>query len=241
MAGLNARPRFHAARENLRDPLLSGLTFILLIVVFVVAPLHAAGAISAEGYGFVTIVLLASCVLMQSTHWLAIIALVIGVGLGGAAAIFRASLPSSFDLYLDAIAWVVISVTLILVFASAVFAPGPITYHRIHGAVLLYLTTGMTFVGLYTLVGLSSPQAFSGLSVSEDRRYVSSAIYYSFVTLTSVGYGDIVPVHPIARALANVEGIIGQLFPATLLARLVTLELEDRHVRKGAKSDPRER
>ena len=52
--------------------------------------------------------------------------------------------------------------------------------------------------------------------------------YFSFVTLTSVGYGDIVPVHPHARSLANVEAIIGQLYPATLLARLVTLEIADR-------------
>jgi hypothetical protein len=48
-------------------------------------------------------------------------------------------------------------------------------------------------------------------------------------TLTTVGYGDIVPVHPLARSLSNLEAVIGQLYPATLLARLVTLELEDRH------------
>jgi hypothetical protein len=48
------------------------------------------------------------------------------------------------------------------------------------------------------------------------------------VTLTSVGYGDIVPLHAYARSLANVEAIIGQLYAATLLARLVTLQLESR-------------
>jgi hypothetical protein len=57
-----------------------------------------------------------------------------------------------------------------------------------------------------------------------------SILYFSFVTLTSVGYGDIVPVHPFARTLSNLEAILGQLFPATLLARLITLELE-RHRR----------
>jgi len=46
--------------------------------------------------------------------------------------------------------------------------------------------------------------------------------------LTTSAYGDIVPVEPFARALANVESVIGQLFPATLLARLITLELEHR-------------
>ena len=56
----------------------------------------------------------------------------------------------------------------------------------------------------------------------------SNLVYFRFVTLSSTGYGDIVPVHPIARSLCNVETIIGQLYPATLLARLVTLELAHR-------------
>jgi hypothetical protein len=71
-----------------------------------------------------------------------------------------------------------------------------------------------------------APSAFAGLGVLQDNLAVTSKlIYFSFVTLTSVGYGDIVPMHPIARSLANVEAIIGQLYPATLLARLVTLEV----------------
>ena len=54
-----------------------------------------------------------------------------------------------------------------------------------------------------------------------------------FVTLTSTGYGDIVPLHPVARSLATLEAVIGQLFPATLLARLVSLELEGRRPFEG--------
>jgi hypothetical protein len=56
------------------------------------------------------------------------------------------------------------------------------------------------------------------------------------MTLTSVGYGDIAPLHPFARSLVSVEAIIGQLYPATLLARLVTLELEHR---RGSRIDDR--
>jgi hypothetical protein len=103
-----------------------------------------------------------------------------------------------------------------------------VTYHRVVGAILLYLTIAMIFVALYAFVGLFFPDAFNGLSVSDTSRLTDNLIYFSFVTLTSTGYGDIVPMHPIARSLANLEAIIGQLYPATLLARLVTLELEGR-------------
>jgi hypothetical protein len=112
----------------------------------------------------------------------------------------------------------------------AVFAPGRITYHRIIGGVLLYLTIGLTFVALFGFVVLLTQNAFNNLRpVPPGNFAISNLIYFSFVTLTTVGYGDFVPVHPYARALANVESIIGQLYPATLLARLVTLELGRRH------------
>ncbi len=53
-------------------------------------------------------------------------------------------------------------------------------------------------------------------------------IYFSFGALTGIGSGDITALHPIARSLVLVEAMIGQLYPATLLARIVTLEIEDR-------------
>jgi hypothetical protein len=226
-----AATRFRAMRDELRDPLLTLLTILLIIVVFVIIPLHAAGTISAEGHGFVIILLLSSGVLTQSTRWMVLFALLLGIALEAAEGIARSRSGYPLDLYLDAIALVIIGATLIYVVAGAVFAPGRVTYHSVNGAVLLYLTIGMTFVGLYSLVALRSPHAFSGLTISDSRGLPSSVIYFSFVTLTSVGYGDVVPVHPVPRALANLEGIIGQLFPATLLARLVTLELEDRRDR----------
>jgi len=47
--------------------------------------------------------------------------------------------------------------------------------------------------------------------------------YYSFITLTTTGYGDIIPVHPVTRTLAMLEALVGQLYPAITLARLVSL------------------
>jgi hypothetical protein len=83
-------------------------------------------------------------------------------------------------------------------------------------------------VALFTFIGSLVPKAFSGLSLDDNPALASNLIYFSFVTLTTTGYGDIFPVHPIARSLCNLESIFGQLYPATLLARLVTLELAGR-------------
>jgi len=63
------------------------------------------------------------------------------------------------------------------------------------------------------------------ITFEDDQSLASALFYMSFVTLTSTGYGDIIPVHPLARSICNIESVIGQLYPATLLARLVTLEL----------------
>jgi hypothetical protein len=94
------------------------------------------------------------------------------------------------------------------------------------GAILLYLAIGWTFVGVFTLVGLLVPNAFTSMTVSDSPAVASTIVYFSFGTLTTAGSGDIAPLHPIARSLVNLEAMIGQLYPATLLARLVTLEIE---------------
>jgi len=77
-------------------------------------------------------------------------------------------------------------------------------------------------------VTLLEPNAITHLEPLNNN-FVGDLIYFSFVTLTTTGYGDIVPVHPYARSLANIEAVIGELYPATLLARLVTLELKGRY------------
>jgi hypothetical protein len=92
-------------------------------------------------------------------------------------------------------------------------------------AVLRKLVIALLFGTLFMFVGLSSPDAFRGIAFEDNAALANSVFYLSFVTLTSTGYGDIVPVHPIARTLCTLESLIGQLYPATLLARFVTLEM----------------
>jgi len=108
---------------------------------------------------------------------------------------------------------------LALIVLFRVFAGGTVNKHRILGAVSGYLLIGVTWATLYSLVDTVNPGAFSQSAGSGDRR---DWIYYSFVTLTTVGYGDITPIHSVARTLAILEALIGQLYPAILIARLVS-------------------
>jgi hypothetical protein len=97
---------------------------------------------------------------------------------------------------------------------------GPVTFHRIQGAVAAYLLLGVIWAHAYSLVALLRPGAFAGAVASTDDP--RGWLYFSFVTLTTVGYGDILPVHPAARSLATLEAVTGPLYLAILIARLVS-------------------
>jgi hypothetical protein len=109
------------------------------------------------------------------------------------------------------------------------FRKGPVSVHRIQGAVAGYLLLGLGWALAYQLVTLLAAGAFVSSGPAGPDRY--RWVYFSFVTLTTVGYGDVTPVHPVARSLALMEALTGQLYPAILLARLVALAT-------GGRADP---
>jgi len=102
-----------------------------------------------------------------------------------------------------------------------VFRRGAVNQHRILGAVAVYLLIGLAWASAYELLHFVRPGAFGSALAAEPAP--QTWIYYSFVTLTTMGYGDITPVHPVARSLAIAEALIGQLYLAITLARLVSL------------------
>jgi hypothetical protein len=213
-------------REQWRDPLLTALTVLLVVLMFVLAPLEAVGLTGAQDIGFAIAVLVIGAAIILSGNPIAIIAMLIAIGLVLAAGVVRFQQHSDLGVGLKASGWIMMGFALMWVISRAVFAPGFITYHRVMGAILLYLTIGWTFGGLFTLVGLLAPSAFTGATISDSPALASTMVYFSFGTLTTAGSGTIAPLHPIARSLCNLEAMVGQLYPATLLARLVTLAIE---------------
>ena len=118
---------------------------------------------------------------------------------------------------------------LTLLVVRQVFREGPITLQRVQGAIAVYLLVGLFWANLYVLIEELLPGAFRmPQSPTGPGDVLASFAYYSFVTLTTMGYGDILPIHPVARSAAVLEALVGQLFPAILIARLVAMELSSR-------------
>lgn len=106
------------------------------------------------------------------------------------------------------------------VIGAAVFSPGRVNAHRVVGAVVLYLQLALLFGDAYSLIADFSPNAFAFQHPNENTAW---PLYFSFSTITTVGYGDIAPVSPFARSLAGFEAVFGTLYPSTVIARLLTL------------------
>jgi hypothetical protein len=121
-------------------------------------------------------------------------------------------------------AWSLVSILVIsLVLLAEVFRAGPVNSYRLQGAIAVYLLFGVGWAHAYHLTGLLHPGSFN-----TPQGAVPSVLdwaYFSFITLTTVGYGDITPVRPIARTLAMGEALTGQLYLAVLIARLVAMEV----------------
>jgi hypothetical protein len=144
-------------REQWRDPLLTSVTLLLAILMFVLVPLEAAGITGAQDLGFAIAVLVIGAVVVLSGNPIAIVVMLAGLGLAILSYVLRLHQPSTLDVYLKAIAWVLTGLALMWVVARAVFAPGAVTYHRVMGAILLYLAIGWTFVRGLHLGGTACP------------------------------------------------------------------------------------
>lgn len=97
----------------------------------------------------------------------------------------------------------------------------PITNRHLYTAVSIYLLIGIIWFAMYNAIDILTPGSIVQSSARVTDR-ATELLYFSLITLSTVGYGDIVPVHPEVRMLAALEGIIGVLYIAILVAILVS-------------------
>ena len=148
--------------------------------------------------------------------------------LAGVVGLISELAPTPGALLLDTALKLACLAILVLMTLKRILRPGPVTAYRVMGGIAGYLLIGMTWTFGYQLVVQQTPDAIHlGARVIESSRH-NDLMYFSFVTLTTVGYGDVYPVYPTVRSLAVAEALVGQLYLAILIASLVGMALQDK-------------
>ena len=103
----------------------------------------------------------------------------------------------------------------------SIFKQKQVTFDLIYGSVLAYLLIGISWALIFCCIELFAADSFSfGSEMSLSDR-TGALVYFSFVTLTTLGYGDILPVTGLSRTLAYLESVAGVMYPAILVSMLV--------------------
>jgi hypothetical protein len=201
------------------------LVFLLVLTVFVIPVLMSPNDIMGQIVQdtLLSLILLSGALAVSNRRILFVPLVLIGVAviiMRWAAWIFPHDLP----LPVRGIAILAALFVLGFVIVVKVFGKGTAIPERIWGAIAVYLLIGLIWAAAYELVSLALPASFAGISSHDEYADRWAWVYFSFSTLTTVGYGDIAPVAHLARSLSNLEALIGQLYPAIVLARLVSLQ-----------------
>ena len=106
--------------------------------------------------------------------------------------------------------------------ATHVLASRAISANRVVGAVTLYLLFGVLWAIVYAVVERANPGSFTGVSEPLTQGWSTDWLYFSFVTMTTLGYGDITPISATARTFAYLQAVFGQFYIAILVAGLVS-------------------
>ena len=146
-------------------------------------------------------------------------------GIGIFLNLFDAVRPGSLIYFLSNVATLAFLLLATIESFRQIASTNTMSGNRIVGAICVYLLLGVIWSVCYSLLELLIPNSFSGLTENATSAWNPDWIYYSFVTLTTLGYGDILPVTFLARSLAFMEAVVGQFYVAILVAGLVSAHI----------------
>ncbi len=210
---------------------LAALLVSLVLLIFVFLPLENSGLLGPNwlfiaDLWFAGVIFAGASALGWRRARSAILALALGLVLFTLAVrLVARTFPERWTEGVAATSSVVVLSMLLALILAQVFRESTGALERFYGVVASYLLLGLDFAEAYRVVDVVVPGSLHALSWEPHAHNLSTFVYFSLCTLTTVGYGDIVPLNLAARALANMESILGQLFPALLIARLVSLSL----------------
>jgi hypothetical protein len=121
---------------------------------------------------------------------------------------------------------------MIIIFLSFLFRAKEVTAETIYAAIVVYLFMGVLWSFSYRLLFSIDPTCFQ-IALNQNRDPNLIFVYFSFVTLTTLGYGDIIPLSDQAYALTILEAVVGQMYLAIMIARLVGMQISQSMGKKG--------
>lgn len=202
---------------------LAALLGFLVVFIFVIYPLDQGDPFVGGVASIAFSLILVAGVVATATHHAVRLGVVILAAIGLATHWSSVLLGNRVAHMISAAAAVLFFAVQAWFLLQRVFAEGTVNAYRIAGAIAVYLVLGLLWANAYLFVYLAVPGSFNfppGTPPLEPP--ASELLYFSFVTLTTVGYGDITAAHRAARDLVMLQALVGQLYPAILLARLVT-------------------
>ena len=140
---------------------------------------------------------------------------------------------ATINFFLDMPGLELVNIVIMLVFSLAstwiasrhLVLSGEIDINKIIGAICIYILLGLNWAIFYLFISMAIPDSFHGLTSTPIGTQLGEFMYYSFVTMTTLGYGDLTPVKPLARTVAYLQAIVGQFYVAVLVAWLVGMYL----------------
>jgi len=133
----------------------------------------------------------------------------------------------------ESAAYVLLLLAVLLVFYTGTFFAivksvlyeGDIDSNKLIGSMSLYMLLGLIWTIIYLILIFLDPKAISGIDAGRWHEVFASAAYFSFVTLTTLGYGDMLPVNYVARFFVYMETIIGVFYMAIIVSSLISLRI----------------
>jgi hypothetical protein len=218
--------------QNLKEPdqipaRPARIMFIALVLLVLFAPLAGTMRLPVLNM-LLTLVIIAAINLAAANRRTLVIGLVLGAPALAFAWLGRVGAQNAVIV----VRYVVFDLLMLLVFVMmlrAVLRSRRVTRETVLLGLSCYLLIGLLWVAAYATLEFVQPGSFDLPDSSSITNVFGQVSYFSFVTLTTVGYGDILPVTPLARGLANLEAVAGVLFVAVFISRLIAMyETEQR-------------
>lgn len=198
--------------------LLAGLLF-LLIAVPLFRDLTGTGYPHVSELAFSVFLIIGIWSLPGTRNWFLLGIVLVTLGIGSN--ILALAGTGIFFSYLSLCSYIIFLMLTISLAIQQVVRSGPINANRVIGVICIYLLLGLIWSLFYVLINMFIPDSFSIQIGGSPFEQAQPFLYYSFVTLTTLGYGDISPLGETARALSTIEAILGQFYIAILVAGAV--------------------